>query len=426
MGAFCAVLALCVVLDLSVLYALVAGAVIFGLYARRQGFTWGQVGQMLLSGAGTAKNVVLVIGMMGIVAGLWRSCGTIPYIICASSAFVGPKTVILMTFLMNALVSMLMGSAFGTAATMGAISMTMAAALGVDPVLAGGAMLSGVFVGDRGAPVSSSALLISEVTHTDLFENLKQMMRSAAIPFALCCLIYTGMGQLAGGAGQTADLWELFGREVRLHWSCLIPAAMVLLLAAFRVPTKKTVLVSIAAAAVVCMVIQGASLPRVLHLAILGFHAQDPEVGAMLDGGGLISMVKSMAIVGLSSSYSGIFRKTPLLAGAKAAIGRLARRITPFGAMLVTSLATGSVACNQTLCVLMTHQLCEDTQPDRQKLALELSDSAVLLAPLIPWSIAGGVPLSSAGAPTAGILAAFYLYLVPAFTLAGKLRHREG
>lgn len=304
--------------------------------------------------------------------------------------------------------------------------MTMAAALGVDPVLAGGAMLSGVFVGDRGAPVSSSALLISEVTHTDLFENLKQMMRSAAIPFVLCCLIYTAMGQTADTGGQTADLWALFGREMQLHWSCLIPAAMVLLLAAFRVPTKKTVLVSIGTAAVVCMVIQGADLLRVLQLAILGFHAQDPEVGAMLDGGGLISMVKSMAIVGLSSSYSGIFRKTPLLAGAKAAIGRMAQRITPFGAMLVTSLATGSIACNQTLCVLMTHQLCEDTQPDRQKLALELSDSAVLLAPLIPWSIAGGVPLSSAGAPVAGILTAFYLYLVPAFTLVRKLRQRNG
>ena len=44
----------------------------------------------------------------------------------------------------------------------------------------------------------------------------------------------------------------------------------------------------------------------------------------MLDGGGLISMVKSMAIVGLSSSYSGIFRNTKLLVGMKTGLQRLA------------------------------------------------------------------------------------------------------
>ena len=66
---FCAVLLLCVVLKLSVLYALGAGVLIFCLYGRRKGFSWGQLGKMLLDGAATAKNVVFIVGMMGIVAG---------------------------------------------------------------------------------------------------------------------------------------------------------------------------------------------------------------------------------------------------------------------------------------------------------------------------------------------------------------------
>ena len=425
MLSFCAVLLLCVVMKWSVLYALVAGVAIFCLYGRKQGFGWKQLGSMLLSGAATAKNVVTVIGMMGVVAGLWRACGTIPFIICAASGFIGPNTVILMTFLMNAMVSMLMGSAFGVSATMGAISITMAMAMGVNPVLAGGAMLSGVFVGDRASPVSSSALLVSEVTHTDLFDNLKKMMRSSAVPFLLCCVIYGAMGLSAGQAGQTADLWDVFGREMRLHWSALIPAAVVLLLSSLRVPTKKTVLASIGAAALVCVLVQKMSVGRVLELAVLGFHAADPEVAGMLDGGGLISMVKSMAIVGLSSSYSGIFRNTKLLAGMKTGLQRLAEKVTPFGSMIVTSLVTGGIACNQTLCVLMTHQLCEDMEPDGKELAMALENSAILLCGLIPWSIAGGVPLASAGAPITGMLAAFYLYLVPLYTFVRKLAARR-
>lgn len=422
---FCAVLLLCVVLKLSVLYALGAGALIFCLYGRKKGFSWGQLGKMLLDGAATAKNVVFIVGMMGVVAGLWRACGTIPYIICAASGFVRPGTVVLMTFLMNAGVSMLMGSAFGVSATMGAISMTMAAAMGVDPVLAGGAMLSGVFVGDRAAPVSSSALLISELTHTDLFDNLKQMLRRGAVPFLLCCALYGGAGLLMGSSGgQTEDLWALFGRELTLHWAALIPAAAILLLSFLRVPTKKTVAVSILLAAAVCLLVQRLTPAQTLRAALLGFRAGDAQVAAMLNGGGLISMVKSMCIVGLSSSYSGIFRQTPLLAGIRANIRTVGDKFSPMGAMILTALATGAIACNQTLCILMTHQLCEGTEDD-QELALDLSDTAEVLAAPIPWSISGGVPLASAGAPTASLLTAFFLYLVPLHALLGHLRKRS-
>ena len=37
----------------------------------------------------------------------------------------------------------------------------------------------------------------------------------------------------------------------------------------------------------------------------------------------------------------------------------------------------------------------------------------ILLAALIPWSIAGSVPLAASGAPLSSILFACYLYLLP-------------
>ena len=45
--------------------------------------------------------------------------------------------------------------------------------------------------------------------------------------------------------------------------------------------------------------------------------------------------------------------------------------------------------------------------------AVGLENSAVVIAPLIPWSIAGAVPLASVGAPLSSIALAFYLYLIP-------------
>ena len=51
------------------------------------------------------------------------------------------------TFVMNCAVSFLTGTAFGTAATMGAVCMTMANMMEYNPVIAGGAILAGVGVG---------------------------------------------------------------------------------------------------------------------------------------------------------------------------------------------------------------------------------------------------------------------------------------
>lgn len=56
-------------------------------------------------------------------------------------------------------------------------------------------------------------------------------------------------------------------------------------------------------------------------------------------------------------------------------------------------------------------------RPDQEKLALDIEDSAIVIAPLIPWSIAGAIPLSVLGAAPASLIFAFFLYLLPASRL---------
>ena len=71
------------------------------------------------------------------------------------------------------------------------------------------------------------------------------------------------------------------------------------------------------------------------------------------------------------------------------------------------------IACNQTLSIMLTDQLGSELEPDARRMALDLENSAVLVAPMIPWSIAGAVPLATVGAPITSIFASFFLYLVP-------------
>lgn len=117
--------------------------------------------------------------------------------------------------------------------------------------------------------------------------------------------------------------------------------------------------------------------------------------------GGLLSMAQPAVLVALSCSYAGSFEKTDLLDGVKSGIHRLARLLTTFGCTIAISLASVAIACNQTLSSIMVHELCRDLYDNEQEMALALEDTTILLAALLPWSVASAVPLA-ASAPHHG------------------------
>ncbi|MEG0936211.1 MAG: Na+/H+ antiporter NhaC family protein [Clostridia bacterium] len=420
---FCLALASCVLLNFSIVYALIAGFFIFCLYGARKGFSARQLGQMALSGIATVKNILLVFLLIGMLTALWRACGTIPAIVCYFSGWIHPSVFVLMAFLLNCGVSSLTGTAFGTAATMGVICMTMGAAMGVNPILAGGAILSGVFFGDRCSPVSTSALLVSTLTGTDIYANIRKMYLTALVPFALTCAIYALLGLFSGASGATLDVWGLFSKHFSLPLVVLAPAAVILLLSAFKVNVKATMAVSILLAFILCLTVQGMALKEVLLLLIAGYRVDDPLVAPMLNGGGIVSMLRVAAIVCISSSYAGIFKGTGLLERIKRTIAKLSDKITPFGAIVLTATLSSMIACNQTLAIMLTHHVCGETVQEPETLAIDLENSVVVISPLIPWSIACAVPLSAISAPTASLLAACFLYLLPACHLLRRAAH---
>lgn len=417
LGLFCTGLLLCIVLDFSILYALGAGLVLFWLYGKYKGFSWGALFEMSLSGVKTVKNILITFLLIGLLTALWRDAGTIPVIVCYATRLIRPSIFLLMTFLLNCGVSILTGTAFGTAATMGVICATMANTMGIDLMLVGGAVLSGVFFGDRCSPVSTSALLVAELTGTNIFQNIKGMVRTAMVPFLATCGIYTLIGIFTVGDGQVPDLQSMFGREFALSWVALLPAVVILVLSLMQVNVKKAMSLSILTALPISLLVQGTTVAELPALLFSGYKAADPQVAAMINGGGIMSMVRVACIVSLSSAFSGIFRSTGLLDSIKQAIGKLSARTNPFAATMCTSLVAGMIACNQTLAIMLTNQLCDDLEPDNAKRAMNLENTAVVLSALVPWSIASGVPLASVGGPARSILLACFLYLLPLWRL---------
>ena len=115
------ILTACLLLKLPTLYALFAGLILFCAYALKKGNSPKQIVSMLCTGVLTAKNILIVFVLIGMMTALWRACGTIPYIICHAAKLLRPEVILLVSFLLCCGISVLTGTSFGTSATIGVI-----------------------------------------------------------------------------------------------------------------------------------------------------------------------------------------------------------------------------------------------------------------------------------------------------------------
>ena len=137
--------------------------------------------------------------------------------------------------------------------------------------------------------------------------------------------------------------------------------------------------------------------------------------------------VKASTLDGLDALLStvqmptGIPVATVAIDGAKNAVSTLSARTTPYVATLSAATVSSIIACNQTLTIMLTHQLCNHIEKSDESKAIHLEDTAVLIPALVPWSTAAAVPIASVGCSAVCIVFAFFPYIQPLWILAVEL-----
>ena len=430
LGVFVVTLLACSLLGVPTVWPLLGGALLFFGYGAAQGHSWLDMARGALSSVHTVGKILVTFLFIGVLTAMWRASGTIVYIVGITSGMCSGPVILLATFLLCCLMSFLTGTSFGTAVTMGTICAFIATNAGVPILLTGGAVLSGSYFGDRCSPVSTSSLLVATLTGTNVPSNIPAMVRSSLIPFVLACVLFLGMGVLmdvgtdagsiAGLSGQKAVGSTQIATGFNLAPWELMPAILVLGLSLLRLDVWIVLAAGSVSAAVLACVCQGMDVPAVALACVTGFSPL-PGQSSLMAGGGIVSMLAVAAIVLVSSTYAGIFEQTHMLDGVHDSVAKIAARFGSFAAVLLASTACAVVCCNQSLTIMLGHQLSRGCEPDAGKFALQLEDTAVVVSALVPWSIACAVPLAAVGAPPASVLFAFYLWLVPAWNLGVEL-----
>lgn len=406
----------CLLLKFSVIYALVTGYIIFMNYGLIKRHNLIILIKKSFEGVLTVKNILLVFILIGMITALWRASGTIAFIVYMGSKLISPSILILLTFLLCSILSVLIGTSLGTAATMGVICASIGKTMGVNPYYVGGAVLSGIYFGDRCSPMSTSALLIAELTKTNLYINIKLMIKTSVIPFIVTCLFYLLLGFKSTVSNISIDVTEIFKQNYNLNIIVIIPAILIVILSILKINVKKTMLVSIVISFIIAMFIQRDSIVALINYCIFGYHHPNERLNLMMKGGGILSMVNVSLIVGISSSYSGIFKETKMLVSLKKYLKEFSKKTSSYFVIFLSSIISGAIACNQSLGTILTNELCGELV-EKQKMAIILENTIVLLAGLIPWNIAMEVPLKAIDVGIMAGVYAFYLYFLPLWNL---------
>lgn len=419
---FIAAMAVALAQGITMIVPLLVGLALFTGLALKNGYSLRAVAGFAAESLKDSFLVIQVMLLIGCLTGVWRLSGTVAYFVAAGVRLIPPGFFLLAAFLLTAIMSFAIGTSFGVTATAGVILISIARAGSVNPVLAAGAVLSGVYVGDRGSPAASSANLVAVLTHTDIRLNVRAMMKSALVPLLVCGALYGLLSVLSPMQRLDTELLTQLEAEFPLAWPCLIPAALMIALPFCGLDVKKSMLCSLAAAFLVALFVEKRGAMEIVKAMFGGYQAQNEALDAMISGGGVVSMLEVSAILLISGTYGGIFRGTGLMNGVNHAIDRWGGKIGRFPAMLLLSAGVCAVFCNQTIAAIMVNQLTTTmygaSETEKHRKMLDMENSVILLAGLVPWCIACSVPLKMLGADARSLPLAFYLWLVPLWWLA--------
>ena len=421
---------------LSILFA----ATIAGLVARKAGAGWQEIQQETGRQIADALPAILILLTIGALIGSWMFSGTIPMMVVLGIDLIDPRFMVLTAFVATAVMSLISGTSWGSAGTIGVALMGAAQAMGLPLAPVAGAVVSGAYFGDKLSPLSDMTNIAAIGAGADLYDHIRCMLWTSLPAAAIAVVTFAGLGLAGVSSGTLASSDAALIKSELVGVFDLGPlAALPLLVALVGIALRKPPALVILASSVLALIVgifgQGFSFVGAVASFVDGFSAAanltgaefTPSVENLLNRGGLMSMSGTLlfiiaafllaagmkvsgAIDRLLNALLGLVQSVVSLVAATMAAGAIMVAMTSHGG--VTALIVGG---------LFRRPFAErDLEP--QYLSRTIEDSVTVTEPLMPWTVSGVFMASTLGVPTLALAPwAVFCWLGPVTSLAAAL-----
>lgn len=371
--------------------------------------------------------IILAVGMM---IASFMAAGTVPTILVAGLKLITPKFFLALTFIMCCIMSVIMGTSWGTLGTVGIAMMGVGAGLGVNPAITAGAVVSGAWFGDKMSPMSDSTIMCSTITETYIMDHIKAMMQTTIPAAVVSVIIYLGIGISISGDSYDASTVDsiMNGLKGMFHINLIpvIPIVIVIVMILMKKGTIVSMMSGTVVAILIAVIYQGYSVADMGTFLYSGFtcDTKNEILISLLNRGGMTSMLSLLAVFVGGLGLGGILDKTGMLEPIFHYITEKYK--SPRGIMLMawcaTLLCILVIADNNFAFVMVATLFGSAFQKynlKSQNLSRILEDVGTLGSALVPWNVGAQFAAGVLGVSTLAYMPyAFLNWMTPILSLA--------
>jgi NhaC family Na+:H+ antiporter len=390
---------------------LIGAAAVAGLIGLRLGYTWKEMEDGIMDAIRKGMPAMAVVIIVGVLIGSWIACGSIPLLIFYGLKIISPKLFLLTACVVCSVVSVLTGTSYGTAGTLGIAFIGIAQGLDIPLGQAAGAIVAGSYFGDKISPFSDTTNLAPIAARSNIFDHIRHTLWTTMPAYFIGLLVYLllGFGTEARefNLEKITTILSTLETNFVFHWLLLLPPAIVLYLTIRKKPPIPGMLLSGFIAILLAVGFQNSSLKDAVATTVFGFKAATgiADVDRLLSRGGMQEMMHVTLIAFCAFGFGGIAQCTGMLEVLLQHILKFAKTTGRLIASAVAACITTAVITGSSfLSILIPGELFAPAFRMRGLAAKNLSrtteDSGTVVVPLIPWSIAGVYMAGTLGVAT--------------------------
>jgi NhaC family Na+:H+ antiporter len=405
-----------------------------------RGVSWKTQQASVVATIGNAMPSILILLLVGALASIWLLCGTVPVLVYYGVKLLNPTIFLLACCIACALTSLVSGSSWSTAATIGVAMVGIGRALGIPDGLIGGAIISGSYFGDKISPLSDTTNLAAAVTETPLFDHIRYLLMTTGPSIVISLILFTVIGLNLDTSQSAVDaslVLNAIDQKFNVTLWLLLPPAITLALIIKKIDAIPALFVGVLAGVVCALVFQQPLLNEIvgqdsypMYRLVMGalyegvnIITANPQLNDLFGSKGMYGMLKTVWLILAAMTFGGVMEASGMIPRIMQSVKSLATNFFSLvacttGTCIVTNISTSDQYIAVALPGRMYAGLYKDMGYASENLSRTLEDTGTVTSVLVPWNTCGAYHAAVLGIGTLTYLPfAFFNLLSPIMTL---------
>lgn len=392
---------------------LILASITASIFAFLDGSTWKTIEKGMIESIMMSMQAIIILLVIGILIASWLSGGIVQAMIYYGLNIINPNFFFVSAVILSSIIALATGSSWTTIGTIGIALMGISNALGFDPAITAGAIVSGAYFGDKMSPLSDTTNLAPAIAGTTLFDHIKSMQYTTIPSFVIALIIYLVLGfnvtSSSVDLNQLEQIQAVLVESYNINYFLLLPPLLIIAMVKFKVPALPGLIVAVGLGILSTIIIQGnLNIENIMQSLHYGYEFSpdllpatlivDPiiieDVTNLLTAGGLDSMMWTISLILCAMCFGGAMEASGFLPSVVSSFSSKTQTKTSLvTASIFTSIIVNILAADQYVSIVIAGRTYKASFR-KLKLAPRvhsriIESGSTLTSPLVPWNTCG-------------------------------------